>query len=176
MRMIAWAVLIIMLSSMSSNAQPLFLAGRYVLPITQHDLYVSDAGPLGTTVTVHFRFKPIESCTDTLDSVLEYQLPPDYNNKPINEINATCNKTIQCSGIEFKCVGADRPYPMSFRHVPLREIKASGASFSETYRYVSSSIARPRAGLLRRASVGNFEVVEESANKRTKTVRFRIKK
>jgi hypothetical protein len=65
---------------------------------------------------------------------------------------------------------------MSFRHVPLREIKVSGASFSGTYRYVSSSIARPRAGLLRRASVGNFEVVEESANKKTKKVRFRIEK
>jgi hypothetical protein len=176
MRMIVWSVLTIVMSSISSTAQPVFLAGRYVLPITQHDLYVSASGPLGTTFTVHFRFKPIQSCTDTLDSVLEYQLPPDYNNKPIDEINATCNKTIQCSGIEFKCVGAERPYPMSFRHVPLREIKVSGASFSGTYRYVSSSIARPRAGLLRRASVGNFEVVEESANKKTKKVRFRIEK
>ena len=65
---------------------------------------------------------------------------------------------------------------MSFQHVPLREIKASGGSFSGTYRYVSSSIARPREALLRRASVGNFEIVEESADKKAKTVRFRIEK
>jgi hypothetical protein len=84
---------------------------------------------------------------------------------------------LECSGIEFKCVGAKSPYPMSFQqHVPLREIKASGGSFSGTYRYVSSSIARPRAALLRRASVGNFEIVEESADKKSKTVRFRIDK
>ena len=60
------------------------------------------------------RFKPIGSCNDTLDSTLEYQLPPGYDETPINEVEATCNKTIQCSGIEFKCVGATRPYPMSF--------------------------------------------------------------
>ena len=176
MHMIVYAILAVVLSSISSRAQPVFLAGRYVLPITQHDLYVSAPGSLGTTVTVNFRFKPIGSCTDTLDSVLEYQLPPGYNDTPINEVRATCNKTIQCSGIEFKCVGAKSPYPMSFQHVPLREIKASGGSFSGTYRYVSSSIARPRAALLRRASVGNFEIVEESADKKSKTVRFRIEK
>ena len=176
MHMIVWAILTVVLSSTSSTAQPAFLAGRYVLPITQHDLYVSAPGPLGTTVTVNFRFKPIGSCTDTLDSILEYQLPPGYTDTPINEVKATCNKTIQCSGIEFKCVGAKSPYPMSFQHVPLREIKASGKSFSGTYRYVSSSIVRPRAALLRRASVGNFEIVEESADNKSKTVRFRIDK
>ena len=117
-------------------------------------------------MTVNFRFKPIGSCTDTLDGVLEYQLPPGYNHTPINEVKATCNKTILCGGIEFKCVGAHRPYPMSFQHVPSREIKASGGSFSGTYRYVSSSIAPPRAALLRRASIGNFEMVEESADKK----------
>jgi hypothetical protein len=175
MHMIAWAVLIIALSS-TSTAQPVFLAGRYVLPITQHDLYVSAPGPLGTTVTVNFRFKPIEGCTDTLDGILEYQLPPGYDDTPINEVKATCNKTVLCGGIEFKCVGAKQPYPMSFRHVPLREIKASGGSFSGTYRYVSSSIAPPRAALLRRVSIGNFEMVEESADKKVKMVRFRIEK
>ena len=113
--MIVYAILAIVLSSTSSTAQPTFLAGRYVLPITQHDLYVSAPGPLGTTVTVNFRFKPIGSCTDTLDSVLEYQLPPGYNDTPINEVKATCDKTIQCSGIEFKCVGARQPYPISTR-------------------------------------------------------------
>ena len=176
MHIVLRAIFAIILSSTSSTAQPVLLEGRYVLPITQHDIYVSAPGPLGTTVTVNFRFKPIGSCTDTLDSVLEYQLPPGYNDTPINEVRATCNKTIQCSGIEFKCVGARQPYPMSFQHVPLREIKARGASFSGTYRYVSSSIARPRAALLRRASVGNFEIVEESADKKKKTVRFRIEK
>jgi hypothetical protein len=65
---------------------------------------------------------------------------------------------------------------MSFQHVPQREIKAGGGSFSGTYRYVSSSVARPRKALLRRASVGNFEVIEESADKKIKTVRFRIEK
>jgi hypothetical protein len=176
MHMFVWAILTVVLSSTSSTAQPAFLTGRYVLPITQHDLYVSAPGPLGTTVTVNFRFKPIGGCTDTLDSILEYQLPPGYSDTPINEVKATCNKTIRCSGIEFKCVGAKSPYPMSFQHVPLREIKASGGSFSGTYRYVSASIARPRAALLRRASVGNFEIVEESADKKTKMVRFRIEK
>ena len=176
MHVSVWAVLTIVLSSTSSTAQPVFLAGRYVLPITQHDLYVSAPGPLGTTVTVNFRFRPIESCIDSLDSILEYQLPPSYNDTPISEVKATCNKTIQCSGIEFRCVGARRPYPMSFQHVPLKEIKASGASFSGTYRYVSSSIAPARAALLRRASLGNFEVVEESADKKTRMVRFRIEK
>ena len=176
MHMIVYAILAVVLSSISSRAQPVFLAGRYVLPITQHDLYVSAPGPLGTTVTVNFRFKPMGSCTDTLDSVFEYQLPPGYNDTPIDEVKATCNKTIQCGGIQFKCVGARQPYPMSFQHVPQREIKAGGGSFSGTYRYVSSSVARPRKALLRRASVGNFEVVEESADKKIKTVRFRIEK
>ena len=176
MHMIVWTIFAIVLSFSPSTAQSVFLAGRYVLPITQHDLYVSAPGPHGTTVTVNFRFKPIGSCTDTLDTVFEYQLPPGYNDIPINEVKVTCNKTIQCSGIEFKCVGAKQPYPMSFQHVPLREIKASGGSFSGTYRYVSSSIARPRAALLRRASIGNFEIVEESANKKNKSVRFRIEK
>lgn len=176
MHRIVCAILAIVLSSTSSTAQPAFFTGRYVLPITQHDLYVSAPGPLGTTVTVNFRFKPIGSCADTLDSVFEYQLPPGYNGTPINELKATCNKTIQCSGIEFKCVGARQPYPMSFQYVPQREIKASGGSFSGTYRYVSSSTARTREALLRRASVGNFETVEESADKKTRTVRFRIEK
>jgi hypothetical protein len=176
MQVIVWAILAIVLAPTPSPAQPAFLAGRYVLPITQHDLYVSAPGPQGTTVTVNFRFKPIESCTDTLDGILEYQLPPGYNHTPINEVKATCNKTILCGGIEFKCVGAKQPYPMSFRHVPLQEIKANGGSFSGTYRYVSSSIAPPRAALLRRASVGSFETVEESADKKVKVVRFRIEK
>lgn len=129
--MIVWAILTTVLSSTSSTAQSAFSAGRYVLPITQHDLYVSAPGSLGTTVTVNFRIKPTGSCTDTLDGILEYQLPPGYNETAINETMATCNKTIQCSGIEFKCIGARQPYPMSFQHVPLREIKASGRSFPE---------------------------------------------
>jgi hypothetical protein len=86
MHVIVWAILTIVLSSTPSTAQPVFLAGRYVLPITQHDLYVSAPGPLGTTVTVNFRFKPIGSCTDTLDSILEYQLPSGYNQTPIDEV------------------------------------------------------------------------------------------
>ena len=176
MNMLVFAILAFVGFSTSSNAQPVFLAGRYVLPITQHDLYVSAPGPSGTTVTVNFRFKPTVSCNDTLDTFMEYQLPPGYNETPINEIKATCNKTIQCGGIEFQCVGARQPYPMSFQHVPLREIKARGGSFSGTYRYVSSSVARPRKALLRRASVGNFEIDEESADKKAKTVRFRIEK
>jgi len=174
MHIVVWAILTIVLSSTSSTAQPVFLAGRYVLPITQHDLYVSAPGPLGRVVTVNFRFKPIRTCTDTLDGVLQYHLPPGYSETPISETTATCNKTIQCGGIEFKCVGVKQPYAMLFQLVPIREIKASGASFSETYRYVSPSIAPPRKALLRKASVGNFEIVEESADKRTKTVRLRI--
>ena len=179
MHIVLRAIFAVVLSSTSSTAQPVLLEGRYVLPITQHDIYVSAPGPLGTTVTVNFRFKPIGSCIDTLDSTLEYQLPPGYDETPINEVKAICNKTIQCSGIEFKCVGARRPYPMSFmssQQMPWAEIKASGGSFSGRYRYVSSSTARPRAALLRRASVGNFEIVEESADKKTKTVRFRIER
>ena len=173
---IVWAFLVLVFSFASSTAQPVFLAGRYVLSTTQHDLHVFAPGPLGTTVIVNFRFKPIRSCIDTLDSALEYQLPPDYKDKPIDEVKATCNKTIQCGAIEFKCVGAKQPYPMSFQHVPWREITASGRSFSGRYRYVSSSIARPRAALLRRASVGTFEVVDESADKKSKTVQFRIER
>ena len=133
-------------SSTHSTAQPVFLTGRYVLPVTHQDLYVSAPGTTGTTVTVNFRFKPIESCTDTLDGILEYQLPPDYSGAPINEVKATCNKTIQCRGIEFKCVGASQPFPMSFQHVPSKEIKVSGMSFSGTFRYVSS-MASPRKAL-----------------------------
>lgn len=129
--MIVYAILAIVLSSTSSTAQPVFLAGRYVLPITQHDLYVSAPGPLGTTVTVNFRFKPIGSCTDTLDSVLEYQLPPGYNDTPINEVRATCNKTIQCGGIEFKCVGARQPYPMSFDTCRCRKSRRVAGRFLE---------------------------------------------
>ena len=52
---IAWVILTIVLSSTPSTAQPVFLAGRYVLPITQHDIYVSAPGSLGTTVTVNCR-------------------------------------------------------------------------------------------------------------------------
>jgi hypothetical protein len=134
MHIVLRAIFAIVLSSTSSTAQPVLLEGRYVLPITQHDIYVSAPGPLGTTVTVNFRFKPIKSCNDTLDSTLEYQLPPDYDESPINEVKATCNKTIQCSGIQFKCVGAGRPYPMSFmssQPMPWTEIKASGGRFPE---------------------------------------------
>ena len=72
-------------------------------------------------MTVNFRFKPVGSCTDTLDSVLEYQLPPAYKGEPVSEAKATCNRTIKCSGIEFECVGAKQPYPMSFQYVPMRE-------------------------------------------------------
>jgi hypothetical protein len=74
-----------------------------------HDLYVSAPGPLGSAVTVNFRFKSIGSCTDALDSILEYQLPPGYSDTPINEVKVTCNETIRCSGIEFKCIGAKLP-------------------------------------------------------------------
>jgi len=176
MRIIIWTILTVAWSSTSSTAQPAFLAGRYVLPITQHDLYVSAPGPLGTIVTVNFRFKPTATCTDTLDSVLEYQLPTDYKETAINEVSATCNKKIRCNGVEFKCVGTKRPYPMSFQLIPPREIKASGEAFSETYRYVSEVVARPRKALLRRASVGSFEIVEESSDKKTRSVRFRIEK
>ena len=174
MRATVWATLTVALSSSLSFAEPLFVPGRYVLPITAHDLYVSPPGQPGTTVTVNFRFKPIRACTDTLDSVLVYQLPPDYGNAPINEVSATCNKTIRCGGMEFRCVGAKQPYPMAFRPVPLQEIKASGEAFSGTYKYVSESIPRPRAALLRRASIGNFEMVEESPDKKTRSVRFRM--
>jgi hypothetical protein len=111
----------------------ILVEGRYALPITRHDLYVSAPGPLGTTVIVNFPFKPIANRIDTLDSFLEYQLPPGYNEEPINEMKATCDKSAQCGGIQIKCVGVGRPYPMSFRRVPLREIKASGKSFSWTY-------------------------------------------
>jgi hypothetical protein len=173
MHIVVWAILTIVLSSTSSTAQPVFLAGRYVLPITQHDLYVSAPGPHGTVVTVNFRFKPIRTCTDTLDGVLQYQLPPGYNETPVSETTSTCNKTIKCSGVEYKCAGAS-PYPMSFQLVPVREIKASGASFSGTYMFVSASIAPPRKALLRKASVGNFDIVEESGDKKTRTVRLRI--
>jgi len=145
-----------------------------VLPVTQHDLYVSDAGARGTTVTLNFRFKPIKACTDTLDSVMEYQLPSDYKGAPISEASASCNKTIRCGGIEFRCVGATQPYPMTFELLPPREIKASGASFSGTYRYVSEQTSNTRKALLRRSSVGNFETVEESKDKTARTVRFRF--
>ena len=173
-RVVVWTTLIVALSSTVSFAEPpLFLPGRYVLPIMAHDLYVSPPGQPGTTVTVNFRFKPIRACEDTLDSVLVYQLPPDYNSAPINEVSATCNKTIRCGGMEFRCIGAKQPYPMTFRSVPSRNIKATGDSFSGTYKYVSESIPRPRAALLRRASIGNFETVEESTDN-TRSVRFRM--
>jgi len=174
MRCIIWAALATALPSPSSGAEPVFLAGRYVLPITQHDLYVSAPGPLGTAVTLNFRFKPISACTDTLNGVLKYQLPPGYAGASIKEVSASCDKTIRCSGIEFRCVGATQPQPMAFQLVPPREVKASGGSFSATYRYVSETIAPPRAALLRRATVGHFETVEESPDKKTRTVRFRI--
>jgi len=78
MRVVVWATLIVALSSTVSFAEPpLFLPGRYVLPVMAHDLYVSPPGQPGTTVTVNFQFKPIRVCTDTLDSVLVYQLPPE---------------------------------------------------------------------------------------------------
>ena len=64
---------------------------------------------------------------------------------------------------------------MSFQLVPLREIKASGELFCGTYRYVSPSIARPRKALLRRASVGNFEIVEKSADKKQGPSDFGLK-
>jgi len=134
MHVIGWTILTIVLSSTSSTAQPVFLAGRYVLPVTQHDLYVSAPGPLGTTVTVNFRFKPIESCTDTLDSVLEYQLPSGYNDTQINETRATCNKTIQCSGIEFKCVGCQAANP---NVIPTRAVAGDQGEWRVVFRNVS---------------------------------------
>ena len=41
---------------------------------------------------------------------------------------------------------------------------------------LSSTSSTARAALLRRASVGNFEIVEESADKKIKAVRFWIEK
>ena len=82
---ILWTIFSI-LSSTSSTARPVLLEGRNVLPITQHDIYVSAPGPRGTTVTVNFRFKPIGSCNDTLDSTLEYQLPPGYDETAIRAL------------------------------------------------------------------------------------------
>ena len=172
MRVVVWATLIVALpSTVSFAGPPLLLPGRYVLPVWRTTLYVSPPGQPGTTVTVNFRFKPIRACTDTLDSVLVYQLPPDYSSAH-NEVSATCNKTIRCGGMVFRCIGATQPYPMTFRSVPSRNIKASGDLFSGTYKYVSGSIPRPRAALLRRSSIGNFETVEESTDKRREVSAF----
>ena len=180
-RPIVWAALSAALAAAlaialpsSSNAEPNFVAGRYVLPITHHDLYVSAPGSLGTTVTLNFRFKPIKACKDNLEGVLEYQLPPGYRGQAINEAKASCNKTIQCSGVEFRCVGTKQSYPMTFELVPPQEIKASGKSFSATYRYVSEQGAPSRTPILRRSSVGHFETVKESPDKKTRTGHFRI--
>ena len=168
MHVIAWAVLIIALSSTPSTAQPVFLAGRYVLPITQHDLYVSAPGlkeRLWPSIFVQadrklYRYAGQHSGVP---------VAAGYNDTAINEVKATCNKTI-CAAASNSSALAPSSHTQCHFDVPLREIKASGGSFSGTYRYVSSSIARPRA-LLRRASVGNFEIVK---NLRTRSLQRRV--
>ena len=70
-----------------------------------HDLFVN----LGTEVILNVRLKPLETCPYTLDAVLRYDLPPNYNNTPINYTSATCNSTIDCGGEVFKCVNPTQP-------------------------------------------------------------------
>ena len=176
MQMIVWPILTVLSSSIPSMAQPVLVAGRYVLPITQHDLYVSAPGALGTTVTVNFRFKPIGSCTDTLDSVLEYQLPPGYKGEPVSEAKATCNRTIKCSGIEFKWLARSNHIRCHFSMCRCGKSRPVVVRFPERIGTFHLRSNAPRTPLLRRASVGNFEVVDESADKKTKTVRFRFER
>lgn len=110
MRIIIWTILALVLSSTGSVAQTTLNAGHYVLQNTPHDLFVN----LGTEVILNVRFKPLESCPYTLDAVLRYDLPPNYNNTPINYTSATCNSTIDCGGEVFKCVNPTQPIPASF--------------------------------------------------------------
>jgi hypothetical protein len=110
MRIIIWTILALVLSSTVSVAQTTLNAGHYVLRNTPHDLFVS----LGTEVILNVRFKPLETCPYTLDAVLRYDLPPNYNNTPINYTSATCNSTIDCGGEVFRCVNPTQPIPASF--------------------------------------------------------------
>jgi hypothetical protein len=110
MRIIIWTILALVLSSPVSVAQTTLKAGHYVLRNTPHDLFVN----LGTQVILNIRFKPLETCPYTLDAVLRYDLPPNYNNTPINYTSATCNSTIDCGGEVFKCVNPTQPIPASF--------------------------------------------------------------
>jgi hypothetical protein len=98
MRIIIWTILALVLSSTGSVAQTTLNAGHYVLQNTPHDLFVN----LGTEVILNVRFKPLDSCPYTLDAVLRYDLPPNYNNTPINYTSATCNSTIDCGGEVFE--------------------------------------------------------------------------
>ena len=110
MRIIIWTILALVLSSTVSVAQTTLNAGHYVLRNTPHDLFVN----LGTEVILNVRFKPLETCPYTLDAVLRYDLPPNYNNTPINYTSATCNSIIDCGGEVFKCVNPTQPIPASF--------------------------------------------------------------
>ena len=110
MRIIIWTILALVLSSPVSVAQTTLKAGHYVLRNTPHDLFVN----LGTEVILNVRFKPLETCPNTLDAVLRYDLPPNYNNTPINYTSATCNSIIDCGGEVFKCVNPTQPIPASF--------------------------------------------------------------
>ena len=110
MRIIIWTILALVASSPDSVAQTALKAGHYVLRNTPHDLFVN----LGTEVILNIRFKPLETCPYTLDAVLRYELPQNYDNTPINYTSAKCNSTIDCGGEVFKCVNPTQPIPASF--------------------------------------------------------------
>ena len=97
-------------------AQTALKAGHYVLRNTPHDLFVNS----GTEVILNIRFKPLETCPYTLDAVLRYELPQNYDNTPINYTSAKCNSTIDCGGEVFKCVNPTRPIPASFSQTRIR--------------------------------------------------------
>ena len=124
MRIIIWTILwLLRLPPLrrTNNAQ------SWALCAAEHSAYLFVN--LGTEVILNIRFKPLETCPYTLDAVLRYDLPPNYNNTPINYTSATCNSTIDCGGEVIRCVNPTQPiscfvFAVSIRAVRERKIWA----------------------------------------------------
>jgi hypothetical protein len=160
MHIIIWTILALVLSSTVSVAQTTLKAGHYVLRNTPHDLFVNCPG--GTEVILNVRSKPLATCPNTLHTVLRYDLPPNYNNTPINYTSATCNSTIDCGEEVFKCVNPTQPIPASFSQpVPAQFVTVRSGPVTGDFEFTFNVFSEPTCS----ASVGQFALVEKSREK-----------
>jgi hypothetical protein len=124
-------------SSTHLLAQPTLKGGDYVLAGTPHHLYVVDPG--GTSIRVYITLRGGSQCTGELPNILQYQLPPNYKNTPINYSSGTCNGTIQCRGLTIRCVNPDptiAPNPASFSQpVGAKSVIMKSSFISGTFDY-----------------------------------------
>jgi len=166
MRIIIWTITALAFSSAVSSAQTTLKGGHYVLRNTPHDLFVDVVS--GTEAILNVRVKPFANCSGTLDNMLRYDLPANYNNTPINYTSATCNSIVYCGGIAFRCTNPTSPIPASFsqptsaQYVSVASGPVTG-DFEFTFN-IFPELASP-------APAGRFLMVGKSADGTQVTVR-----